>query len=677
LYLSRIFIQNYRSISQLDISFSPGKNVLVGKNNAGKSNIIKAIDLVLGEFTPDYKRSNNISLDDFYMVETKRSESFIIWCELTRELDESIDFTTLRENNSGYQISKCKYREKRRFEISDMSEDIQNAFKIPKEDGYIWVNTTDLISGDLENELNPMFRFAYSLFVDQKEGIIDRKELRFFYKEDDEHDWIMSFRGVFRNELLQSAIIPSFRDPQTQLKLNDWSWFGKLMKSVTTNSSCEEELNQALESVKEVSNKIFESVTDKVTNSSIKTTFPGTTLHFQFNTENKTDLFKSCVIYVDDGFKSQLSEKGSGIQSAVIVSLFTYYMREINTKSSALLCIEEPELYLHPHGRRVLNKRLDDFLDDDRNQVILSTHNVEFLNSPRDDRLILITKDSNGTKAKSVNSRDIRKLLLDNNQNEVFFADKVIVCEGYDKYVVEFIASELFPGALDEDNVSVIQVSGKDNLCEMTKMLRSLQIKSYLLADFDFLLRDNEDECRLYDAKQHKNVLSLTSHFFAQEHIFGSEGNKMYGTIDKWRNSLKKLCQLNFYTAKTVEDIQDNLLKEEVRTLLPELRRHGLCILTGQLENLFIDEQQLNNEKLTLKDIYRIKSRIDDGSLPSEIFYVEEIRDLLCHVFNLPFLNQESLYDEYGNDDYSEFQQDLEEETPINDEDEDYGDIPF
>ena len=49
MYISELLIMNYRSIEKEKINFKPGKNVLVGKNNSGKSNIVKALDLVLGK----------------------------------------------------------------------------------------------------------------------------------------------------------------------------------------------------------------------------------------------------------------------------------------------------------------------------------------------------------------------------------------------------------------------------------------------------------------------------------------------------------------------------------------------------------------------------------------------------------------------------------------------------
>jgi predicted ATP-dependent endonuclease of OLD family len=46
--IRRIHIENYRSIGDLDIEFS-SVNALVGANNSGKSNILRALNLVLGE----------------------------------------------------------------------------------------------------------------------------------------------------------------------------------------------------------------------------------------------------------------------------------------------------------------------------------------------------------------------------------------------------------------------------------------------------------------------------------------------------------------------------------------------------------------------------------------------------------------------------------------------------
>lgn len=59
--LTKITISGYRSIKdEIEIDL-PAKMplVLVGENNAGKSNIIKATDLILGEWWPSNKEPDD------------------------------------------------------------------------------------------------------------------------------------------------------------------------------------------------------------------------------------------------------------------------------------------------------------------------------------------------------------------------------------------------------------------------------------------------------------------------------------------------------------------------------------------------------------------------------------------------------------------------------------------
>ena len=67
MYVSKLLIRNFRSIEKQSLDFKPGKNVLIGKNNSGKSNIVKALDLVLGEKHPVY-----IDINEKIFLHTKK-----------------------------------------------------------------------------------------------------------------------------------------------------------------------------------------------------------------------------------------------------------------------------------------------------------------------------------------------------------------------------------------------------------------------------------------------------------------------------------------------------------------------------------------------------------------------------------------------------------------------------
>ena len=61
MYISRITIQNYRSFENLSVTFRDGINILIGQNNSGKSNLLKALALIF-----DGKAKKQLSVHDFY-----------------------------------------------------------------------------------------------------------------------------------------------------------------------------------------------------------------------------------------------------------------------------------------------------------------------------------------------------------------------------------------------------------------------------------------------------------------------------------------------------------------------------------------------------------------------------------------------------------------------------------
>src|SRR5690554_2998757 len=95
MHLSKLIISNYRSIKELSVSFEKGKNIIVGKNNAGKSNIIKAIDLILGESSPTWHKSENITANDFFNGQTEND--IYIFCELQRDFEEELNYEEINK----------------------------------------------------------------------------------------------------------------------------------------------------------------------------------------------------------------------------------------------------------------------------------------------------------------------------------------------------------------------------------------------------------------------------------------------------------------------------------------------------------------------------------------------------------------------------------------------------
>jgi len=644
MYLSRLIIRNFRSIKELDLSFNQGKNVIVGRNNTGKSNIVKAIDLVLGENQPTYAKSENIVESDFYswkvktvvnnadQIEVKISNEIFIFCELTRNTGEELDFNEIYKCYGYYKyddrIAKDELGTLFAAASSINSDDLDRSKKT-------YVNPKLKNQKPFEGEFQDKYSFAFVFKASRNnEGLIN-KSIRFLYRERPDCDWVMAFTAPIRNEFMQSAIIPSFRDPANQLRLTNWTWYGKLIRHLTNKPESAQKILEAFKKVKEAGDEVFKEAKDNMQSSALEVAFPNTEIDFQFNADVKADIYKNCMIYVDDGFKSLLTEKGSGIQSATIIGLFNYYVRNIAIKTSALLCIEEPELYLHPHARRVISDRLDDFLDNNKNQVIITTHSSEFIRTTKQDLNIIFAKkdDSRGTTAAPINVKDYKFLLLDNNQNEIFFADKVIICEGYDNYILSWVAKEKFPRILDEHNISIVSVGGKDNISKMSKMVINMGIECYVLAAFAYFLRDKGQEADKYGSvKKHESIQSLKVDFFNQKCTYGSDGSNIFAKINSLRSNIKTNAEEKFYKAQKIDDFNgcDANKVKELADLLKDLRLHGVGILSKEIEDFSKNATILpQGNKIDLDKIFEISAFVENGGNISDLLIISEMEEFL------------------------------------------------
>lgn len=86
--ITRIYIQNYRSIKKLDIKPNPKLNAFIGENGVGKSNIFEAINWLLGPFYPTF---NATTKQDHYLGD-ENNRILIKLCfedDYLLELDES------------------------------------------------------------------------------------------------------------------------------------------------------------------------------------------------------------------------------------------------------------------------------------------------------------------------------------------------------------------------------------------------------------------------------------------------------------------------------------------------------------------------------------------------------------------------------------------------------------
>lgn len=439
--LNKIEIENFRSIKNLTLKLHK-KTVFVGKNNTGKSNILRAIDLVLGEKYP------KISKEDFY------------------DRDETNDIRILVEF----------------AEVTDQEvEDIKNNLIY---DSYN--------NAKNELEITRKIKIEYTIGLGgQNKKLIFGDDVYYKY-----------FSKQLKDVMLSSVYIPAIRDHNKILKVTEYSLFNKMLNEVYSNAdrSEKDELEAALLDAAEKCKNIFnesESKLNELTNSIIK----HNGLKFSLLPSNRQNIYKKMSLLLDDGIESELEFKGSGIQSAVIISMFKLYA-DLKI-GSAILLIEEPESFLHPHANRHMAKVLNSISKEEGLQVIFTTHSPYYLTDSEFDGITLVKKSGSETvkcqpSFEGINKTKLRKE-MDVNNLELFFADKVVLVEGEtEKILLPYLSPKINSDYdFDRNNISIIDVGSKSNFLIYLKLLKTYEIECYLIIDNDIL--DSNSNTNLTD----------------------------------------------------------------------------------------------------------------------------------------------------------------------------------
>ena len=272
--------------------------------------------------------------------------------------------------------------------------------------------------------------------------------------------------------LMTSLLIPAFRSTETTLKITKWSWYGKLLQK-KWNDSCNEEhqeaIQQSSDDLKQTIGQVYANLKEDI-NSQLKTTLSLMNVKVDINMlESKSeDYYKNIRLSVNDGVETPLENKESGLQSLIMIELFKFYCKVFN--QSSLLILEEPELFLHPHAKRMLSDILEDFITSGKNQIIITTHSEEFIHNIDIENINVIRKTVDGTKKSRINKQDYGdgkelqklKIELQHKNAEMFFAEKVILVEGEEQILIPEIVKKIYgKNVLNNNDISIIKVGGK------------------------------------------------------------------------------------------------------------------------------------------------------------------------------------------------------------------------
>ncbi len=531
--IQKIIIHNFRSIDDVGIELSEfGKiNLFIGKNNCGKSNILRFIQL-LGNRTL-VSQMNNASLNGEYTI----NPPFL-----------SID------DHNGYQITKPI-----KFSISaQVTEDFieRSLGLIPTDDFYVTyelrqnqdslclIKQTSSFINDLPEETIRLFESTHaSRFGGSSGGTIG-----------DARNRVSNLLKV-SNQIGFPAVVhmDEFRKARENKELK-----AKLNEIVNPDYT-----NQANILKKELLCKYFKEV-------------------FGFEVDIKIPSLEKEIELVIDKKQIPLHSLGAGLQQVVLIA-FT-----IVTSDAEIICIDEPELHIHPAAQRELLSLISKIED---KIFFLATHSNHFLDyEVKNKKVFQLVKEDGATKiTPNAKTNSYREVLddLGIRASEIYQTNGVLWVEGpsdriYIKKWIELLSPELEEGlqyTFQYYGGKILSHYSVDDL-EFKEYLNVLNLNrnAYVVMDSDmskkFSIQDLRDtkrriitECEKnkigYWITEGKEMESYLTDRLLTEYAKTKINRDIYAPIQdycpSYNNDTKVLFSRKISTALTLDDISNNL----------------------------------------------------------------------------------------------------------------------
>lgn len=542
--LTNLRILNFRSCRDVTLEIG-NMHALVGANNSGKSAVLRALDFL---FNPSTKAINE---ETFWNKDTGleiRVEA--IFSDLTDKEKEALE-AYIKEDGIFHMARSAKFGSKGGDSDSDPEQDdnkilIGQQYKKPLPEPE-WLQESSINGANIIEWWNNKAQLVIDgvcfadLWLDnsKKPSVEDWKDKAkaFISAHSDKipmkDTWIDNPKGyanVLKRTLPFFVLVPAVRDVSEESKGTKNSPFGKLLYVILTTVTREKraEIEGILGEVAKQMNRAggeervpLIAETEKQLNTLLKDFFTGCDLEIQFDTPTLEVLLSAPRLYVDDGFRNSVENKGHGLQRAIIFTILRRYAEYMTCasdgkKRNLILAVEEPELYMHPQAQRTI-RRVFRRIAEGGDQVLFSTHSSLLVDVAYFDEIIRMENVCNKVDGKKTTSstawqlpmakmiedletripdlkskateeslRDLYSHVYNPRRNEGFFASKIILVEGLtEEYSLPIYADAIPDCAFDPQGISILECNGKGSMDRLFRIFNELHIPCFMLFDYD------------------------------------------------------------------------------------------------------------------------------------------------------------------------------------------------
>ena len=562
--LASFSVTNFRSITSAHRILMSDKIVLLGKNNEGKSNLLKALNVAMTALTY-FSEDGGANL-------YKRRQHF----RSTRVNDETVyswdrDFPISRrngeKNGDGNSIFRLTFR-LTQSEIIEFQQEIHS-----KLDGKL----------PIEIEIGSSGISSYKI---AKKGLGGKTLTEKFPQI-----------ALFICSKITMNYIPAIRTNNESMTI-----IRRMLGSELTELESREDYKEALETINSLQRPILTKLESDL-QESLKVFLPSVnSVKLDFSEENRRYSLRSDIkVFIDDGTSTDIEYKGDGIKSLVALSL----LKSSSVSEKAIVIIEEPESHLHPEAINNLSIIIDNLSKE--NQVILSTHNPLFVDRKNIKRNVLVDRGK-ATPAKDI--KEIRDILGVKVSDNLFNANYVLVVEGESDVrvltaLLQILSAKLGK-AIDENLLVIKKLQGSGNLSYELNTLNSL------LCAYHVFLDDDPAGREAFEKAKEVNLISIKDVTFSKcngminaeledcldRDLYANRINEIYGVnittvrgSQKWSDRIRNsFCSSGKQWNQSLEDdlkkLVADLVVENPSISLEEHKRSSIDALVKALEDL-------------------------------------------------------------------------------------------
>ena len=506
MYISKVSLINYKNFKNTLFEFKKGINTIIGENGSGKTNLFRAIRLLLDDNM--LRMSYKLNEGDFNrFLGEWRGHWIIISIEFSDlSADEAIQALfvhgtgNIEDNTVDRATYNLFFRPKAdirlrlaQLERGDIAgrDDILNEISIDDYETYFTgksnidfndENTYKEIVGDFDSVDFNFPDDASKVGVKIPHQLSISKEVSFTFIQA-LRDVVSDFHNTRTNPLLSLLRMKS-----EDIDEDDYAAISETVK----------ELNESIEQLPDVLD-VSENIKETI-KSTVGETYSPSSLTIKSNLSDEANkLLQSLKLFIGEpeedyeGAVHELSLGGANLIYLTLKLLEFNYQKARETFANFLL-IEEPEAHIHTH----IQKTLFDKLDYGDTQIIYSTHSNQISEVSNLSNINVLSKRRNHAvsfqPAKGLSDDKVEKLerYLDAIRTNLLFAKGVMLVEGdAEELLLPLLIKKVLGVSLDELGVSIVNVrsTGFENIAEIFHSNR-IQRKCAIITDLDTSIID-------------------------------------------------------------------------------------------------------------------------------------------------------------------------------------------